>query len=40
MSFVDEIFEEGTPLLEEDMSPFAGAEDENAESHMDEEEVK
>jgi hypothetical protein len=40
MTFVDEIFEEGTPPVEEDMSPFAGTEDENAESHMDDEEVK
>jgi hypothetical protein len=40
MTFVDEVFEDGTVPIEEDATPFAKDEDENPESSMDEEEVK
>jgi hypothetical protein len=40
MSFVDEIYQDGVPPVDEDVSPFAGTEDENPEAHMDSEEVK
>jgi hypothetical protein len=40
MTFVDEIFEDGTVPIEEDVTPFVKDEDEGAESLMSEEEVK
>lgn len=40
MTLADEIFEDGFVPVEGDLSPFAGAEDDNPESHMDAQEVE
>jgi hypothetical protein len=39
MTFADEVYGDGVAPVEEDVSPFAGSEDEHPESYMDAQEV-